>query len=134
MRWTRQSATKRSAITIGVAIFLTLIYIGASLFLLFCFAADNSLPETSWQRALIIYNGIASVGFAAIGVLLGTSVQQVAVAAAKQDSAKKTEAIKAAAEKLTGAPAGKPGDLGGGPSSEETRISEAHRMLLKALN
>lgn len=128
------TASKGPWVTVLAAVGLTLLYIGASIFLLDRFALDKPLPEESWSRALIIYNGIASVGFAAIGVLLGTSVQQVTVAAAKQEAAKKTAAIKAAAEKLTSPHQGQAGDLGGGPVSEESRIAEAHRLLLEALN
>lgn len=134
-------AAKRSIVTTIVALVLAALYVAASWYLLQRFALDKPLPELSWQRALIIFSGITSVGFAAIGVLLGTTVQQVNIAAAREQASaakaeadKKTKAIKGAITKLTGPPATQPADLGGGPMTEATRVAEAHRALLDGLS
>ena len=52
------------------------------------FIVATKQPGGGWERAQAIYSGITSVGFAAIGVLLGTQVQQVNVAAARSDADK----------------------------------------------
>ena len=129
------SSEKRSLLTTLVALALTGLYIFACWFLVNRFALENPLPDAQWQRALVIFSGISSVGFAAIGVLLGTTVQQVNVSAAREQAAN----AKAEAEKKTGAiknalatlhNTGKPDDVGGGAPE---RISTAHRILLDGL-
>jgi hypothetical protein len=100
-------------VTTIAAIILTLVYLGAAALLLSHFTwVDN--PVGNWERALVIFNGIAAVGFTAVGVLLGTSVQQTNVANARSDAAqaKASEAqIKGAAREVVNAA---DSDLGGG--------------------
>lgn len=128
------AANHKSTISLIVAVTGALLYVAASWYLLRVFAMDKPLPEMSWQRALIIFNGIASVGFACIGVLLGSSVQQISLAGAKADAAQKANTIKEAMEKLRGPVKAGPSDVGGGPMSEESRAQEAYQILLKGLN
>lgn len=65
---------------------LTIIYFGFVVGLLYHFAwTDNAVGN--WERALVIFNGVASIGFAAAGVLLGTTVQQANVSNARRDAA-----------------------------------------------
>lgn len=40
----------------------------------------------NWERALVIFNALSAIGFAAVGVLLGTTVQQVNVANAQKEA------------------------------------------------
>ena len=134
------SRPKTPIITLFAALFIVALYIASSWFLLQHFVLTQALPDLSWSRAMVIYNGIASAGFAAIGVLLGTSVQQVNLAAAQTglakaqfDSNNKTDAIKTALNKLNGAVTNTPADLGGGPAREETRVAETARILMGAL-
>lgn len=58
------------------------------------FAAE---PKGNWERALILLNTLSAVAFAAFGVLLGTSVQAIAVDTAKKE-ANKAKAGKAATD------------------------------------
>jgi hypothetical protein len=131
---------KTSIIALISALIIVALYVASSWFLLQHFVLTQSLPDLSWSRAMVIYNGIASAGFAAIGVLLGTSVQQVNLAAAQTglakaqtDSDNKTQAIKTALNKLNGAVVNTPADLGGGPVREETRVAETVRILMDAV-
>jgi hypothetical protein len=45
--------------------------------------AEN--PKGNWDHALTIFNSISAIGFAAIGVLLGTTVQQTNVIKAEKE-------------------------------------------------
>jgi len=63
--------------------------------------AEN--PKGNWDHALTIFNSVSAIGFAAIGVLLGTTVQQTNVAKAEKEKAvaeKETVAVKAGARRL----------------------------------
>lgn len=78
-------ATGKGWITIVAAALLTVFYLGTAWYLLNHFALPAN-PEGNWERALTLLNGIAAIGFAAAGVLLGTSVQQVNVASAQKEA------------------------------------------------
>lgn len=95
--------------------------------------AEPEMTETIWQRSLIIYNGVASVGFSCIGYLIGTSIQMASLGAAKIDASQKTATIKQALNKLTSPVAGTPGDVGGGPQSEDHRVPEVRAILIGGL-
>ena len=125
------STSRQPIVTTIVALALAALYVAACWFLLRRFALDQRLPELQWQRALMIFSGISSVGFAAIGVLLGTTVQQMNVSAAKADANKKAIAIKGAIAELAGTPGAKPDDIGGGTA--DTRAAAARRILLESL-
>lgn len=132
---------KRSWITLSVAIILALLYVGASWLLLNHFVLSKPPgDDATWQRALVIYNGIASVGFAAIGVLLGTSVQQVNLAAAqkdanaaKQEASDKGNVIKGALDKLSGVAPPSSAEAGGGAAAALTQVNDARKILLGGL-
>jgi hypothetical protein len=125
-----QGAIAKSKISMVVAAVGAVLYLFVSGYLLAKFALDQHLPEVTWQRILIIFNGIASIGYASIGVLLGTSVHQVSLSTARAAIADKSATIKKAYNTLTNAP----GDIGGGPASEESRVAQARQVLMDALN
>lgn len=118
------------------AIVLTAIWLVASWYLFDKFAMQTPPLGSNWERALIIYNGLASVGFTAIGVLLGTQVQQANVARARQEAAvakvdatKKGEVIERVTEALT-----PPTDLGGGrPGDAAERLEQVRLALLRGV-
>lgn len=124
-----KSVDSKTFITTSVALFGAAAYAVVSWHLFQSAQASQPIPEISWQRSLIIYNGIASVGFSCIGVLLGSSVQLVSLSAAKAEAAHKTEAIKKALDKLM-----PPGDLGGGENPKERQLSEARQILMDGLH
>src|SRR5438105_15721641 len=119
------SSEKRSVVTTLAALALTVLYIGTCWLFINRFALDNPLPDLQWQRALVIFSGISSVGFAAIGVLLGTTVQQVNVSAAREqaatakaDAEKKAGAIRSALSTLNAKGAQATDDKGGGTADQ----------------
>jgi hypothetical protein len=91
------NAAGKGWITIVAATLITVFYLWLSWSLLNHFALSAN-PEGSWERALMILNGIGSLGFAAAGVLLGTSVQQANVVKAQKEASDQ----KAKADRLTG--------------------------------
>ena len=123
-----------SKITPGVALILMLTFLAASAWML------NQASQTdkgTWDHAIVIYNALTSVGFSAVGVLLGTKVQQVNVdkanaetAQAKQESAKKTTAIQSALTHLEGTSAD---EAGGGAVANGVAIATAKGHLRQAL-
>ncbi len=89
-------------------------------------------PTGNWDHAMIIYNGITSVGFAAIGVLLGTQVQQTNVAQAQQEAARARNALKGGLEMTDGAENG--GDKGGAsPTGDAAKLKAIRRTLMSGL-
>ena len=126
-------------ITLIAAIVLTVIYVVWSWYVFSKFAMQTPPNGSSWDHAMVIYNGVASIGFAAIGVLLGTQVQQTNVAraheeaaGAKADAAKKGEVIKRV-EELTRS---EPDDRGGGPSKSNDapeRLEQIRQELFRGL-
>ena len=84
-------AAAPSPTTRRAAIGLTLIWIVGTVAMYYEFVAGSN----NWDHALVLYNALTSVGFTAVGVLLGTQVQQVNLAAAE----KKASDAKAEADK-----------------------------------
>ncbi|MBP2511752.1 hypothetical protein [Sphingomonas sp. PvP018] len=90
-------------------------------------------PE-AWDRALVLYNGLSAVGFTAIGVLLGTQVQQVNVAAARREAA---SARQGEAEAKSGAAATKAGAraaakaAGAGDDRGGAGVTDANAALVR---
>jgi len=132
-----------TTIAIITGIVLALAYLVASWFLFDNFAMQKPPEGSNWERALVIYNGIASVGFAAIGVLLGTQVQQASVARARQEAAeakvdateakvdakKKGEVIDRVTDVVTPSD-----DLGGGtPADAAERLEQVRLALLRGV-
>ena len=124
-----------SKFTPGVALILTLSFLAASAWMLnYAIQTDKS----NWDHAIVVYNALTSVGFSAVGVLLGTKVQQVNVdkanadtAQAKQESAKKTTAIQSALTHLEGTSAD---ESGGGAVANGVAIAAAKGHLRQALS
>ena len=89
---TRAQRIKTKGTTIA-AWALTLMYLVFGAFLFQKFVLGDG-PDKNWERALVIFNAVSAIGYAAVGVLLGTTVQQVNVANAKKeaDKAKASEA------------------------------------------
>lgn len=125
-----------TTIAIITAIVLTGVWLVGSWYLFNYFAMQKPPEGSNWERALVIYNGIASVAFAAIGVLLGTQVQQANVARARQEAAeakvdatKKGEVIDRVKEAVTTPP--KSDDLGGGTPADaaERRLEQVRQAL-----
>jgi hypothetical protein len=56
-----------------------------------------SLAGGNWDHAIALFNSLSAIGAAAVGVLLGTKVEQVKTETAKKD----TEAAKGNLEKLS---------------------------------
>ena len=125
-----KSVDLKTLITTGVALLGAVAYAVVSWRLLQFAQVSDPIPEISWQRTLIIYNGIASGGFSCIGVLLGSSVQLVSLSGARAEAAQKTETIKRALAKLESPP----GDLGGGQKLEDPRLSETKKILMDGLH
>ena len=72
---------------------LTVLYVVVALVLLWRFGLGDG-SGGNWERALIFFNAFSAIGFAAVGVLLGTTVQQVNVANTQKEAvnAKASEA------------------------------------------
>ena len=81
--------------TKGFAWTLSIAYLGGALFLFWLFglggwplSGTDLVASANWDRSLVIFNALSAIGFAAIGVLLGTKVQEVNVAKAETDKEK----------------------------------------------
>ncbi len=108
------------------AIVIGLFWIVISVVLVYHFGVQ----ENNWDHTLVVYNAVSSVGFAAIGVLLGVKVQQVDLVNAKADAKSKSNAVKDALRALTQ----DTGDAGGGtPLGRTSGGAEALAILLRAL-
>jgi hypothetical protein len=83
----------KTRVTTIAACVLTAMYLVFGAFLFAKFVLGDG-PDKNWERALIIFNAVSAIGYAAVGVLLGTTVQQVNVTNAKKeaDKAKASEA------------------------------------------
>lgn len=110
---------------------------------LFNIAQNKKLSETIWNRLALVYNSIASIGFACFGVLLGTTVQHVKLTEAKSESTKKGEAMRNAINVLQQQDSGVPqfqnfhdGRLSGDEqaAAANTRAREASQILLQGLS
>jgi len=64
---------------------LTGLYVVVALVLLSRFGLGDG-SGGNWERALTIFNAFSAIGFAAVGVLLGTTVQQVNVSNAQNQA------------------------------------------------
>ncbi|NNM74236.1 hypothetical protein [Enterovirga aerilata] len=80
---------------VGVIVYLL------SAYYLFGKATDPTTTEVIWGRLVIIFNGLASVGLACVGALVGVTVQQAKVTEAKADASRKSDAVKSALDVLT---------------------------------
>lgn len=78
------NAAKGPIAMIAAAV-VAVIYLVAAWYLFEKFALPAQ-PEGNWERALSIFSGISTVGLAAIGVLIGTSIQQGNVANAQKQA------------------------------------------------
>ena len=124
-----------SKFTPGVALILALSFLAASAWMLnYAIQTDPS----HWDHPIVVYNALTSVGFSAIGVLLGTKVQQVNVdkanadtVQAKKESAKKTTAIESA---LTHLERTSTKEAGGGAVANGVAIAAAKGHLRQALS
>ena len=107
------------------AVIFTLVYLGMTWLLFDAFVLGDG-ADARWQRALVLYNPLVSVGFSAIGVLLGAKVEAVrtervktAAAEAKSDIEKSRAAVAA-------------GDTGGGApnllQAAITRLDQAQKI------
>lgn len=110
--------------TIAAAL-IAAVFLGMSVYLLLHFGI-NTAPSGDWDHTLVIYNAINSVGFTAVGVLLGAQVQQVNVSAAKADAQKKGDTAKAALAALNNVA---PGSLDKSLNGDDP-ISIARGLLL----
>ena len=122
--------------TKAAAALIALAFLVGSGVMLYCFGL-NTPDKGNWDHAVIVYNALTSVGFTAIGVLLGTQVQQVNVANAKAetkdakaDGNKKATAIRGAVDAL-GHPAAASADEAGGGV---TPVANARSLLLASLS
>ncbi|WP_077002717.1 hypothetical protein [Variovorax sp. KK3] len=122
-----------SKLTNGAALLITLAFLLASGWLLYAFGLTG---DKAWDRAVVVYNALTSVGFAAVGVLLGTKVQQVNVEKAngeadkaKADAARKADAIKTALTEMGKPPAAAVDEAGGGIAP----LTHAQIILRQAL-
>ena len=123
----------RPTYTLITAGILVALYVAASWYM-FVHFTNAAGTDVAWQRGLIIYNGVASVGFTAIGVLLGTSVQQASTSAirataesSKLDAARKGAAIKTALVVSNS-------ELGGGTPDEARRAETVRQALMEGLS
>jgi len=119
-----------------VAILLTAVFLGVSIWLLNTYGAG----DRGWEHAVVVYNALTSIAFTAVGVLLGAKVQQVHVdkanADAEQatnDASKKSAAIKTALMKLEEAAGRNVQEAGGGTVTVDS-ISGARIILQQALS
>jgi len=64
-----------------------ILYLGYVGFLILKFVLGDG-ADKNWEHALVILNAVSAIGFAAVGVLLGTTVQQVNVANAEKKADK----------------------------------------------
>jgi hypothetical protein len=71
--------------TIIAAAILTGLYMAVAIYLLVHFGLEW-VTGGNWERASIIFNALSAIGFAAAGVLLGTTVQRVNVANAQRET------------------------------------------------
>lgn len=118
--------------TLVAAVFLGLAWLFASWLMYRRFVQSDQTG--TWDHALVLYNGLSSVGFTAIGVLLGTQVQQVNVSAARREAETarksateaKTDAAKLRAGARAAAKAATPAaDLGGGSPADAAKAAAA---------
>ena len=65
-----------------VALLLIACFLGVSIYILIMLLG-NGLKGTSWERVLIFYAGIETIGFAAVSFMFGRQVQASRVASAK---------------------------------------------------
>jgi hypothetical protein len=127
--------------TVPTAIFGSVLFVVVAV-VLFNIARDKDLTETVWNRLVIVYNSIASVGFACFGVLLGTTVQNAKLIEAKADSAKKGDAMKKAIGVLNQQEGGSGGAAdfrqnltpSDASAAASARAEEASRFLLHGLS
>jgi hypothetical protein len=81
-------------VTLVAAVALSVLYFVAAWYMFDTFALNTPSDTTSYDRASAIFAGIQSIGFAAVGVLLGVAVQQPRVADAKAGEQKAKQAIR----------------------------------------
>lgn len=81
-------------VTTAAAVALLLVYLGAAWLLADTFALRAEPKDSSYERAMAIFAGIQSIGFAAAGVLLGVTVQQPRIADARAGERKAKQAIR----------------------------------------
>jgi len=79
------SGTQPDHRTYIAALILSGVYLVLAIFLLFYGLYVNP-PGNNWDHAYAIFTNIATAGFTAIGVLLGTAVQQTNVANAQSQA------------------------------------------------
>jgi hypothetical protein len=72
---------------------LAIVYLAAAWFMLSTFALHDPPQGANYDRAVAIFAGIQSIGYTAIGVLLGAAVQQPLVAAARSGEVQAKQAI-----------------------------------------
>jgi hypothetical protein len=79
-----KAMTKGKGSIIAAAI-LTGLYVVVAIYLLVHFGLER-IAGGNWERSILIFNALSALGFAAAGVLLGTTVQQVNVANAQRET------------------------------------------------
>ncbi len=65
---------------------ITIVYFVVAAVLLWRFGLGDGAGG-NWERALVVFNSLSAIAFAAVGALLGTTVQQVNVAKAQKEAA-----------------------------------------------
>ena len=97
----RVKISVRDYMKYGFALVGAGIYVYAA-YLLYGYAVEPKTTPDVWMRLSLIFSGIASIGLASIGVLLGVTIQQSKVTEAKADAQKKKDAVENALKLLPG--------------------------------
>src|SRR5690348_802981 len=79
--------SKKSTAALVIAGLLTAAYLVFVGLLVVWFVVGDG-ADKKWDHAQIIFNALSAIAFSAVGVLLGTTVQQVNVANAKKETDK----------------------------------------------
>ncbi|MDT8274835.1 hypothetical protein RQ734_02110 [Roseomonas mucosa] len=118
-------------IVVGAAVVLTAVFVIFTGIMLMHFVLPDR-AVANWERALLLYNAVASVGFAAVGTLLGAQVKSVDVASARGDAAK-AKADQEVIRSKVGEALGRlndVGDLGGALPAPEAEVVRRTRSIL----
>lgn len=119
----------RTPLFVGLtAVVLLLVFLIGGYFLLNAFVLAGPAGEQQrWDRALVLFNPLVSLAFAAAGAIFGTQVQQVRVNELKNDNKNKDRKIAESLDALDD----ELGGGGGGGVTPEDRIARARRALTR---
>lgn len=130
-------AQAKNPLAIPVAVAGAVLFLVAAA-MLFSIAQKEGIDEKVWNRLMVVFNSVASVGFACFGVLLGTTVQNAKLIEVKADAAKKTDAMNNAIDTL--AKKDQPGSANltdgrtTGAAVPDDRAETASRILRRGLS